>query len=39
LFVGAGVREFLAHLKTLPDATTTTDRSSREGISITCKGR
>jgi predicted O-methyltransferase YrrM len=39
LFVGAGVREFLAHLKTLPDATTTTDRSSREGISITCKRR
>ena len=38
-FVGAGVREFLAHLKTLPDAVTTMDRSSREGISITCKRR
>jgi caffeoyl-CoA O-methyltransferase len=32
-----GVREFLAHLKTLPDAETTIDRSSREGISITYK--
>ena len=36
-FVGSGIREFLAHLKTLPDGVTTTDRSSREGISITCK--
>ncbi len=32
-----GVGEFLAHLKTLPDGDTTIDRSSREGISITCK--
>jgi predicted O-methyltransferase YrrM len=39
LFVGAGVRDFLSHLKTLPDAVTTMDRSSREGISITCKRR
>jgi caffeoyl-CoA O-methyltransferase len=38
-FVGAGVREFLAHLETLPDAVTTMDRSGREGISITCKRR
>jgi caffeoyl-CoA O-methyltransferase len=38
-FVGAGIREFLAHLDTLPDAVTTMDRSSREGISITCKRR
>ena len=38
-FVGTGVREFLAHLETLPDAVTTMDRSSREGISITCKRR
>ncbi len=37
--VGAGVREFLAHLKTLPDGDTTMDRSSPEGISITCKRR
>jgi caffeoyl-CoA O-methyltransferase len=36
-FVGTGVRDFLAHLKTLPDGVTTMDRSSREGISITCK--
>ena len=34
----SGTREFLAHLKSLPDATETTiDRSSSEGISITCK--
>lgn len=32
-----GISEFLAHLKTLPDAETTIDRSSREGISITYK--
>lgn len=34
-----GTREFLAHLKTLPDAETTIDTSSREGISITYKRR
>ena len=34
---GAGIREFLDHLKTLPDATTRIDRSSRAGISISCK--
>jgi caffeoyl-CoA O-methyltransferase len=39
LFVGAGTREFLAHLKTLAGAETTIDRSSREGISITYKRR
>ena len=33
----AGIREFLAHLETLPDARTTIDTSSRAGISITCK--
>jgi predicted O-methyltransferase YrrM len=37
MWVGAGIREFLAHLKTLPDAVTTIDRTSREGISISCK--
>lgn len=35
--VGPGTRDFLAHLKTLPDGVTTIDQSSREGISITCK--
>jgi len=34
---GGGVGEFLAHLKTLPDAETTIDTSSREGISISYK--
>jgi predicted O-methyltransferase YrrM len=34
---GAGIREFLAHLETLPDGVTTIDRSSSAGISITCK--
>jgi len=38
LWVGRGIREFLAHLKTLPDAVTTIDKTSREGISISCKG-
>ena len=38
-FVGGGIREFLAHLKTLPGAETTIDRSSRAGISITYKRR
>ena len=38
LFVGSGIRDFLAHLNTLPDAEKTTiDKSSSEGISITCK--
>ena len=32
-----GIPEFLAHLKTLPDATTTIDTTSRAGMSITCK--
>jgi predicted O-methyltransferase YrrM len=36
-FVGAGIRDFVAHLKTVPDGVTTTDRSSSQGISITCK--
>jgi predicted O-methyltransferase YrrM len=34
---GAGIREFLAHLETLPDAVTTLDKTSRAGISISCK--
>ena len=37
MFIGSGAREFLAHLKTLADGETKIDRSSREGISITCK--
>ena len=32
-----GISEFLTHLKTLPDAETTFDTSSRAGISISCK--
>jgi caffeoyl-CoA O-methyltransferase len=36
-FVGQGIRDFLAHLKTVPDGVTTIDTSSREGISVTCK--
>jgi predicted O-methyltransferase YrrM len=32
-----GIEEFLAHLKTMPDAETTIDTSSREGISISYK--
>lgn len=34
---GSGIREFLDHLKTVPNARTTFDTKSREGISITCK--
>jgi predicted O-methyltransferase YrrM len=34
---GGGIGEFLAHLKTLPDAETRFDSSSRAGISISCK--
>ena len=34
---GAGIREFLDHLKALPDAVTTIDTSSRAGVSISCK--
>ena len=34
---GAGIREFLDHLAALPDAVTTIDRSSRAGVSISCK--
>jgi caffeoyl-CoA O-methyltransferase len=36
-WIARGIREFLAHLKTLPDAVTTIDKTSREGISISCK--
>ena len=36
---GRGIAEFLAHLKTVPDADTTVDKSSSEGISISCKRR
>ena len=34
---GGGIREFLDHLSTVPDATTRFDTSSRAGISISCK--
>jgi predicted O-methyltransferase YrrM len=34
---GRGIGEFLAHVKTVADGDTTIDRSSSEGISITCK--
>jgi caffeoyl-CoA O-methyltransferase len=33
-----GIREFLEHLKMVPDGTTTIDRTSSAGVSITCKG-
>lgn len=33
----AGIREFLAHLKTVPNAETTIDRGSNAGLSITFK--
>jgi predicted O-methyltransferase YrrM len=32
-----GISDFLARLKTLPDAATTIDTSSRSGVSISCK--
>ena len=35
----SGIREFLAHLKTVKDGTTTIDNSSSAGVSITCKRR
>ena len=34
-----GIREFWSHLKSLPDANTTIDRSSNQGISVTYKRR
>ena len=34
---GEGTRQFLEHLKTVPDAETTIDTSSDAGISISCK--
>jgi predicted O-methyltransferase YrrM len=37
MFAGSGIRTFLSHLQTLPDAVTTFDTSSRAGISISCK--
>jgi predicted O-methyltransferase YrrM len=37
--LAGGTGEFLAHVKTLPDAETTIDRSSSAGISITYKRR
>ena len=33
----SGIREFLAHLKTVKDGTTTIDGSSSAGVSMTCK--
>jgi predicted O-methyltransferase YrrM len=35
--VGHGIRDFLAHVKALPDAETTIATSSNAGISITCR--
>jgi predicted O-methyltransferase YrrM len=37
LGAGTGIREFLARLKTFPDADTRIDRTSGAGISISCK--
>jgi predicted O-methyltransferase YrrM len=34
---GPGIRDFLNQLETLPDAATTIDRSSRAGVSVSCK--
>lgn len=34
---GPGIREFLAHIGTLPDGDTTIDTSSSAGVSITCR--
>lgn len=34
---GGGIGDFLAHLKTVPDAMTTIDSTSRAGVSISCK--
>jgi caffeoyl-CoA O-methyltransferase len=34
---GAGIDEFLSHLETVTDGTTTIDRRSRAGLSVTCK--
>jgi predicted O-methyltransferase YrrM len=34
-----GIREFLDHLKSVPDGETTMDNTSSAGISITCKKR
>jgi caffeoyl-CoA O-methyltransferase len=35
--VGRGIRDFLDHVKTLPDAVTRIDTSSSAGVSVTCK--
>jgi predicted O-methyltransferase YrrM len=35
----SGIREFMDHLKTVRDGTTTVDRSSSAGVSMTCKRR
>jgi predicted O-methyltransferase YrrM len=35
----SGIREFWSHLKSLPDAETSLDRSSNQGISVTYKRR
>jgi predicted O-methyltransferase YrrM len=34
---GTGTAEFLAYIKSLPDATTTVDTSSPAGLSVSCK--
>jgi caffeoyl-CoA O-methyltransferase len=35
----SGIREFMDHLKTVRDGTTTVDRSSSAGVSMTCRRR
>jgi predicted O-methyltransferase YrrM len=35
--VGAGISDFLSHIKTVSDGVTTIDTTSRSGVSITCK--
>jgi predicted O-methyltransferase YrrM len=34
---GGAIRDFLAHVKALPDGVTTIDTTSRAGVSVTCK--
>jgi caffeoyl-CoA O-methyltransferase len=37
IWLAKGIRDFLAHLETLGDAATTIDKTSRAGVSISCK--
>ena len=34
---GGGIRDFLVHVKALPDGVTTIETTSRAGVSVTCK--